>query len=529
MSITTQTGIFKWVEGERLGDTFLLEERLGKGTYGVVGKAVRLQDSTDLKKGDVVALKVPFDQEIGWENLKREPEILSHFSHENIVKVYGYLTISGFFVIEMEYVAGHSLVDILNNQSFGNQQSLITVIEWIKQIVYALKSMGIYSHGDIKPQNILIRDDGVVKLVDFGTSRRLEDVWVFTRGQGTEQYMAPEVALDNKRISIKSDLYSIGVILYEVATGDIPFHSNLERLQGKTVTKPREINSSIPVQFEKVILKCLERDPDLRYGDWDSFLVDLESALKSIRQEDRQTVLVPETQRYQFKPEPSSPLYYLDKAKKALVDKDYTEALKNAEAAVDASEGHPNYLRMLAAIYLRSHYYSQAKDAFNRLLEKYDHGYPVEPEQLAYVLQKLGELYIKMQEYEAAIQTWKRFFSVTEHKTLAKFKLSIAYGLDGAYKKSIDLLEEVRDEAPGSIVVYSKLGWAYALAGDFQQAISYYNQALVIDPSDLFSLFELGKYYRIRSDHRRALKYFKKIEKYDRSGEYTNKVNALYG
>jgi len=263
--------------------------------------------------------------------------------------------------------------------------------------------------------------------------------------------------------------------------------------------------------------------------NWDSFLVDLESALKSIRQEDRQTVLVPETQRYQFKPEPSSPLYYLDKAKKALVDKDYTEALKNAEAAVDASEGHPNYLRMLAAIYLRSHYYSQAKDAFNRLLEKYDHGYPVEPEQLAYVLQKLGELYIKMQEYEAAIQTWKRFFSVTEHKTLAKFKLSIAYGLDGAYKKSIDLLEEVRDEAPGSIVVYSKLGWAYALAGDFQQAISYYNQALVIDPSDLFSLFELGKYYRIRSDHRRALKYFKKIEKYDRSGEYTNKVNALYG
>jgi eukaryotic-like serine/threonine-protein kinase len=529
MSTTTQPGIFKWVEGEKLGDSFLLKERLGKGTYGVVGKAMRLKDGPSLREGDVVALKVPFDQEIGWENLIREPEILSQFSHENIVKVYGYLSISGFFVIEMEYVEGHSLADILNNQSFGNQQSLITIINWIKQIVHALKSMGIYSHGDIKPQNILIRDDGIVKLVDFGTSRRLEDVWVFTRGQGTEQYMAPEVALDNKRISTKSDLYSLGVILYEVTTGDIPFHSNLERLQGRSLTKPREINSSVPIHLEKVILKCLERDPDLRYGDWDAFLGDLEIALESIRQVDREPVIVPETQRYQFKPEPSSPLYYLDKAKKALVDEDYNEALKNAEAAVDASEGHPNYLRMLAAVSLRSHYYSKAKDAFNRLLEKYDHGYPVETEQLAYVLQKLGELYIKLQEYDAAIQTWQRFFNVTEHKTLAKFKLSIAYGLDGDYNKSIELLEEVREEVPDSVVIYCKLGWAYALAGDYQQSISYYNQALVIDPSDLFSLFELGKYYRIKGDNRRTKKYFDRIEKNDRSGEYVIKVEELYG
>ena len=528
MNVTMRPGIFRWVEGETLGDTFLLQEKLGKGTYGIVGKAIRLKDGTNRKKGDVVAIKVPFDQEIGWENLKREPEVILQFNHENIVKVYGYHTISGFFVIEMEVVEGHSLADILNNEVVGNTQSLVSIINWIFQVVRALKIMDQYAHGDIKPQNILIQNDGTVKLVDFGTSRRLEDVWVFTRGQGTEQYMAPEVALDNKRIAVKSDMYSIGVILYEVATGDIPFHSNLERLQGKTLTKPREINSSIPIEFERVILRCLERDPDLRYPDWNSFIRDMDLALTVISEKDQKLIIVPETQRYKFKPAPSSPLHYLDKAKKALVNEDYPKALENAEAAVDASEGHPNYLRLLAAVCLRSHYYSKAKDALNRLIEKYDQGYPVEPEQLAYVLKQLGELLIKTQEYEAAIQAWERFLDVTEHITLGKFNLAIAYGLDGRYSKSIDLLEEVKGEAPGAVVIYSKLGWAYALAGDFQQSVSYYNQALVIEPSDLFSLFELGKYYRIKGDNRRAMKYFARVKKYDLVGDYIDKINDLY-
>jgi eukaryotic-like serine/threonine-protein kinase len=528
MNVTTQPGIFRWIEGDTLGETFLLQEKLGKGTFGVVGKAIRLKESADRHQGDLVALKIPFDQEIGWENLKREPEIIQQFNHENIVKVFGYHTISGFFVIEMEYINGLSLAEILNNQTLASQQSLEIVINWIKQIVQALKSMGRFSHGDIKPQNILVNNDGVVKLVDFGTSRRLEDVWVFTRGQGTEQYMAPEVALDNKRIVVKSDMYSIGVILYEVATGDIPFHSNLERLQGKTITKPREINSYIPIEFERVILKCLERDPDLRYPNWDSFLKDLDIALILIQKKDQKPVFVPETQRYQFKPATSSPLYYLEKAKKALIDEDYPEALKNAEAAVEASEGHPNYLRMLAAVCLRSQYYSKARDAFIRLLEKYDHGYPVEPEQLAYILRKLGELYIQTQNYEEAINFWTRFLDITDNKNLGKFKLAIAYGLNGQYKQAIDFLEEVRTHAPNSVVVYNKLGWAYALSGDYQQAISYYNQALVIDPSDLFSLYELGKYYRIRGDSRRAMKYFEKVKKYDHGGEYLEKIASLY-
>lgn len=520
--------IFRWVEGETLGDTFRLCEKLGRGSYGIVGKAIRLKDGDIAKQGDTIALKVPIDQNLGEENLKREPDIIRQFNHENIVKVYGYHTISGIFVIEMELVEGHSLATILDNQNFANKQSLITVLHWIRQVVAGLRSMGHFIHGDIKPQNILVRNDGLVKLVDFGTSRRLEDVWVFTQGHGTEEYMAPEVALENRRIPVKSDLYSLGVILYEIATGDIPFHSNLERLQGKTLTKPREINSDIPLAFEKLILRCLERDPDLRYPTWDSFLKELEKVIAGLEEQGKEKTVLPETRRYQFRPDSSSPLYYLDRAKQAMLVEDYTEALKNAEAAVAASEGHPTYLQMMAAICLRIEYFEKAKETFRRLLEKYDHGYPVESNQLAYVLRKLAELYVKTKDYEAAAQFWTRFLEVSEDKTLAKYKLAIAFGLSGQYKKAISLLEEVRTEFPGAVIVYSKLGWAYALAGDFRQAISYYNQALVIDPTDLFSLFELGQYYRIRGDHRRAMKYFEKVQKYDRTGEYLSKVKSLY-
>lgn len=519
--------LFKWIEGETLGDTFLLKERLGKGTYGVVGRAVRLKESNVLGRGQEVALKIPFDQDVGEENLKREPEIIRRFNHENIVKVFGYHTISGLFVIEMELVKGYSLADILDNQNFKSADALITILQWVKQVVCALQAMGDYAHGDIKPQNILIREDGVVKLVDFGTSRRMEDVWVFTRGQGTEQYMAPEVALDNKRVSMKSDLYSLGVILYEIATGDIPFHSNLERLQGRTLIKPREINSSIPIELERIILRSLERDPDLRYASWDEFLSGLDALLNILEQQKEKLEPLPETHRYEFRPEPTSPLFYLDKAKKALVEGNYEEALKNAEAAVEASDHHPNYLRMLAAVCLRSDYLDKAKKAFQQLLDKYDRGYPVEKDQRIYVLKKLGDLYIKSQNYGEAIQVWERLVAETEDKSLAKFKLAIAYGLDGQYKQAIQLLEEVKESYPDSVIVYNKLGWAYALAGNYRQAISYYNQALVIDPSDLFSLFELGRYYLIIGDKPRAAKYFERIKRYDRTGEYLERISKL--
>lgn len=519
--------IFKWDEGSYLGDTFQLQEKIGKGTYGVVGKAIRLKDGKYKKTGDIVALKVPFDQEIGEDNLKKEPETVKLFNHESIVKAYEHHNISGFFVIEMEFIDGNTLSDLLDSKNFGKKKPLSIVLGWIKQISLGLKSMGSFSHGDIKPQNIIISKDGMVKLVDFGTSRRLEDVWVFTRGQGTEEYMAPEVALDNKRVSMKSDLYSIGVILYEMVTGEIPFRSNLERLEGKKLIKPREINSSISVELEEIILKCLEREPDFRYHTWDLFIKDLDKIIKSNDNTISKLSIIPESKRINFRSDSSSPLQYLNDAKTLMLENKYSEAIKKMESAVKASEEHPNYLRMLAALYLRADYHEKAKETFNKLLVKYDNGYPVEREHLSYILKKLGDMNIETKDFESAIKVLKKLEENTNDKEMAKFKLAIAYGLNAEYKKSIKLLEEIYKEIPDSVLVCRKLGWAYRLSGNDRQSISYYNQALAIESSDLASLYGLGEYYFYTGDHKKANKYFEKINKYDINNIYSKKLSNL--
>lgn len=520
---------FKWIEGQTLGDTFRLQERLGRGTYGVVGKAVRLKDGPVAKQGQIVALKVPFDQELGPDTLRQEPDTIAQFNHPNIVKVFGCHTIAGYFVIEMELVEGHSLAQILDSNGDVPRRQLGVVLGWVRQCALALDAMGDFAHGDIKPQNILIGRSGQVKLVDFGTSRRMEDVWVFTSGQGTEQYMAPEVALDSKRVSVRSDLYSLGVVLYELTTGEIPFHSNLERLQGKRLRKPRELNPALPEAVEHIILRCLERDPTVRFSSWLEFIHRLDAALKGADADPGGQLPAAHVRR-ESSPNPSSPLRHLDEAKRAILEERFSDAVDFAEKAVEASEGHPTYLRMLAAVATRAGYLQKAKLALSQLLARYDDGYPVEPDEIAHVIRKLADAATEMREYEEAVRLLLRLVSISpEGAFLPRFRLAVAYGLNGQYPQAIRLLEELRSSRPELPLVCSKLGWAHSLNGDYRQAVSYYNQTLVIDPYDLFSLFELGKYYLITGDERRATKYFDLLAGADLAGEYEGKVQALNG
>ena len=104
------------------------------------------------------------------------------------------------------------------------------------------------------PGILIERASGRAKITNFGASRRLEDVWVFTKRHGTEAYMAPEVALDGRRGRNVSDIYSLGVLLYEMTTGRLPYTTPHQLLTGIAVEKPREINRDIPVELEAVIL-----------------------------------------------------------------------------------------------------------------------------------------------------------------------------------------------------------------------------------------------------------------------------------
>ncbi len=519
--------MFRGKDGELLGKRFRLRTEIGKGSFGEVWRATRLSDGMD------VALKIPKDQEKGEEVLKRESEIIKDIYHPNLVQVYGYHNISELFVIEMEYVDGYNLGEILDGVNLESPLSFAQMLIWMHQILDGLATVhrANISHNDIKPQNILIeKRTNLAKIADFGTSRRLEDVWVWTKRHGTEAYMAPEVALDGKRGRNVSDIYSLGVLLYEMTTGRLPYTSPHQLLTGVNIAKPREINSDIPLDLEALILRAMERRPEKRYPDCESMGFDVEACLSTLKRLESERGLPSRIAPTQlgFRPPSSSPLYYLELAKERLAQDDAHGALEAAEAAVDRSDGHPQYLRMLGGICYRLSYYKKATETYERLLATYQRGYPADLQQRREVLERLGQLYILQQQYSKAVHAYEELQSVHE-KPYTRFRLAVAAGLDGDYKRAIDLLEEVRKDCPEAVVVYNKLGWAHALNGNDRLSLSFYNQALALDPYDLFSLFHLGQYYYLLGDRRRSGEYFKRVIEADREGSYAAKVQEMVG
>lgn len=510
---------------EALSARFELLDLLGQGSFGDVWKA------RNLESGQIIALKIPRDQELGEEALRHEPDLMHAFDHPNIVRVYGCHTIGSHFVIEMEYVEGRDLGKMLDGVNRSNPLSYRRILEWAEQILEGLQTIHAAQvvHNDIKPQNILIDLRGNAKLVDFGTSRRLEDVWVWTRRQGTEAYWAPEVAFESKR-SYVSDIYSVGVMLYEMVTGELPYRSPYELASGRHVIRPREINANVPSRLEQIILRAMARDPQERYLDAAVMLVDVKTLLQEL--ETGQIPAPPDRVRstkMPFRMDSSSPLYYLEQAKHLLAAENLSGALQAAETAVERSGGHPNYLRLLAGINLRMGYLNKALETYEKVLTAYQKNFPATSAQLREVLERLGDLYIKVQRYRQAVKTYEQLLSIANNQTYVRFRLAVAYGLDADYRKAVKFLEEVRRERPDAVVVYSKLGWAHMLQGRFREALSYYNQALVLDASDLFSLFQLGKYYWIQGDRSRARSYFERVRQNDANSRYSVQIDQILG
>lgn len=269
---------FRTKKNELLGDRFRLIEEVGKGSFGEVWKAERLSD------GKHVAIKIPKDQEKGEEVLRKEADIVKGIIHPNIVQVYAFHNISDLFFIEMEFIDGFSLSAILQGSNNGTNLSFKQMLEWLSNILDGLAAVHQrnISHNDLKPENILIaKESNKAKITDFGVSRRFEDAWVWTKRHGTEAYMAPEVALEGKRTKV-SDIYSLGVLLYEMTTGSLPYTSPHQLLTGLNISKPREINTDIPADLEQVILKAMERRPEKRYQSVGELRADVDRCVDSL-------------------------------------------------------------------------------------------------------------------------------------------------------------------------------------------------------------------------------------------------------
>jgi len=249
--------------------------------YRIEGVAARsgmasIFRGTDMRTGRQVAIKVPHPEMesdvVLFERFQREDEIGRKLDHPGVVKVYGDDDRSRLYMV-MEWVDGRLLRQILNDQKPLPPDRAVRIATGIAEALDYIHTHGVV-HRDLKPENIMVDSQDNIKLIDFGIAsnqgaRRLTFA-KFSQTMGTPDYISPE-QVRGKRGDPRSDVYALGVMLYEMLTGKVPFSGPNpfavmnDRLLNNPVP-PRELNPEISPQLQEVIYRALERDPRNRYA-----------------------------------------------------------------------------------------------------------------------------------------------------------------------------------------------------------------------------------------------------------------------
>ncbi len=268
--------------GKKLDGRYEIREVIGFGGMAVVYKAF------DLATKQEVAVKILKDEFISNAELRRrfsnEAKAITVLNHPNIVKVFDVGLGETVQYIVMEYIYGITLKEYIAQQKTVYWKE---AIHFTTQVLYALQHAhdnGII-HRDIKPQNIMLTPNGTIKVMDFGIARFQRDAGGRTiagnKAVGSVHYISPEQARGGENTDPRSDLYSVGVMLYEMLTGTVPFDGEtpvsiaMKHIQDEA-QPVRKLNEKLPVGLEEIVTRAMQKDPDLRYQSAAEMLKDLD-------------------------------------------------------------------------------------------------------------------------------------------------------------------------------------------------------------------------------------------------------------
>ncbi len=272
-------------EGALLNDRYQLLERLGSGGMADVYR------SRDLMLDRYVAIKVlrkDFSTNAEFQNQFRlEARAAANLSHPNIVTVYDVGKAGDVVFMAMEYLQGPELGDLMRRDGGLALEQAIDIAAQISEGLAYAHERGVV-HRDIKPPNIMVLDGGLVKITDFGIARRRSSEVQTQTGMllGSPRYMSPEVFL-GKKADARSDIFSLGIILYEVLTGVAPFSGDsVSALMYQTINfmppAPGSLRASVPAMLDFIVAKTLAKNPDERYADARALAADLRDCARRL-------------------------------------------------------------------------------------------------------------------------------------------------------------------------------------------------------------------------------------------------------
>jgi len=276
--------------GVTFANRYQIIEELGKGgmgrVYKVLDRETKEKIALKLIKPDIAADKKTV------ERFRNELTSARKISHKNVCRMYDLGKEKGSYFITMEFVPGEDLKSFIRRAAPLSTARTISIAKQVCDGLAEAHQLGVV-HRDLKPQNIMIDKQGNVRVMDFGIARSVQSKKITGEGVmiGTPEYMSPE-QVEGKEVDHRSDIYSLGIIMYEMLTGKVPFEGETPlaiamKHKSETPKNPNELNSQIPEDLSHIILKCLEKDPEKRYQRSEELRSELENTEKGIPTTDK--------------------------------------------------------------------------------------------------------------------------------------------------------------------------------------------------------------------------------------------------
>ncbi|MBE9112528.1 protein kinase [Nodosilinea sp. LEGE 07298] len=455
--------LFKLMPDSILGDNhYLLETCLGSGTHGVVWKAKNLREDR------TVALKFPKTQGSRDRDLA-EGQALLDKEHPNLVRMFWMGRIPperSLYAIEMEYFNGQTLAFLLDGENSSLVASYHYLLHLYQQVlsgVAYLHELGLI-HGDIKPQNVLVQNKQV-KVTDFGSSVTTEDIYSRSRETGgTALYSAPESVVIGPHAEITKslvakDIYSLGVVLYQLLTGRLPHDTPAQVLRHTPFLTPRELSTSICPEMDAVVMRCLQRNPEDRWPSAHELQVEFSKAASlQLQYHSDRPLQLPYTTVEDWS---SRVMLYFQK-------EDWQQAESVARNEFLRSQDFHAGLFMLRSAFLDERYLQAVEylEGYPELLEQ-EHEAIGEVELLAL------EAYLRCDRIFEAEKMVERCLQRQGERPVLLIRKASVLGIQARYDEAKNILIQLNRLRPGKITILKRLVTVFEQLRDFSKADAF--------------------------------------------------------